>query len=296
MLIEHEDAIVLDESEWLADTLVGGLWTSFRNSIPALQATELDKAFNLIMMADGESLMPSQLTSVLIDEYLDLSVKKQTVYVVIATNIIDLLTRMGVTLDEDIVGEDKLSQLFVLANFFFELKEYEDLIGLKGLLESYDIPPVDRYLRAMSVYWGEDFDISEYECLVQDVSEVTLKTIKDALFNPDDVETPPEPLQRRVIANKELLMGTKAYDHVVKNGQLGCSMISFLSFYKEELETIMEKDTLAYAKEVLGFYLISEINNEYLKDKVTQYLYSMITDVVTLGKVEALIDSVVIPE
>lgn len=296
MLIEHEDAIVLDESEWLADTLVGGLWTSFRNSIPALQATELDKAFNLIMMADGESLMPSQITSVLIDEYLDLSVKKQTVYVVIATNIIDLLTRMGVTLDEDIVGEDKLSQLFVLANFFFELKEYEDLIGLKGLLESYDIPPVDRYLRAMSVYWGEDFDISEYECLVQDVSEVTLKTIKDALFNPDDVETPPEPLQRRVIANKELLMGTKAYDHVVKNGQLGCSMISFLSFYKEELETIMEKDTLAYAKEVLGFYLISEINNEYLKDKVTQYLYSMITDVVTLGKVEALIDSVVIPE
>lgn len=296
MLIEHEDAIVLDESEWLADTLVGGLWTSFRNSIPALQATELDKAFNLIMMADGESLMPSQITSVLIDEYLDLSVKKQTVYVVIATNIIDLLTRMGVTLDEDIVGEDKLSQLFVLANFFFELKEYEDLIGLKGLLESYDIPPVDRYLRAMSVYWGEDFDISEYECLVQDVSEVTLKTIKDALFNPDDVETPPEPLQRRVIANKELLMGTKAYDHVVKNGQLGCSMISFLSFYKEELETIMEKDALAYAKEVLGFYLISEINNEYLKDKVTQYLYSMITDVVTLGKVEALIDSVVIPE
>ena len=296
MLIEHEDAIVLDESEWLADTLVGGLWTSFRNSIPALQATELDKVFNLIMMADGESLMPSQITSVLIDEYLDLSVKKQTVYVVIATNIIDLLTRMGVTLDEDIVGEDKLSQLFVLANFFFELKEYEDLIGLKGLLESYDIPPVDRYLRAMSVYWGEDFDISEYECLVQDVSEVTLKTIKDALFNPDDVETPPEPLQRRVIANKELLMGTKAYDHVVKNGQLGCSMISFLSFYKEELETIMEKDTLAYAKEVLGFYLISEINNEYLKDKVTQYLYSMITDVVTLGKVEALIDSVVIPE
>lgn len=299
MLIERDDAVILEDGECLADAIVGGLWTTFRNSIPTLQSKELDKAFNFIMMADEDSLMPSQIASCLVDEYLDLPTKKQTVYVIITTNIIELLVRLGVTLDDDVAGEDKLPQLNVLASFFYELKEYEDLIGLKGLLESQDIPPVNRYLQAMQVYWGEEFDISEYECLIEDVSEVTLKAIKDALFSPDDVETAPASLQRRILDNKAFLVGTKAYDHVTSNGQLGGSVSNFLNFFKEYLEELLEtgteKDMLLYAKETLGFFIISEINDNWLKEKATTYLYSVITDVVTLTKVEAMIEEVIIP-
>jgi len=295
MLIEREDAVVLEEGEYLADSVIGGLWTSFRKAIPPMQATELNKAFNLIMLADGDSLMPSQLATVLVDEYTDTPSKKQSAYVVIATNIIEVLKTMGVTLNEDVAGEDKLSEMATLLDFFFELREYQDLIGLKGLLESYDIPPVNRYLQAMKVFWGEEFDISEFECLIEDVSEVTLKSIKDALFNPDDVENPPEPLQRRIVANKAFLEGSLAFGHVTRNGQLGGSMTSFLSFYKAELDEILEEDIIKYGKEIVCFFIISEINNEWLKDKATQYLYSIISDVIALVKIEALIEEVVLP-
>lgn len=299
MLIETDEAVILEDGENLADVFVGGLWTTFRNAIPTLQSKELDKAFNLIMMADEESLLPSQLASILIDEYLDLPTKKQTVYVAITTNIIALLTGLGVTLFEDEAGEDKLRQLSVLANFFYELREYEDLIGLKSLLECQDIPPVNRYLQAMQTYWGDEFDISDYECLIQDVSEVTLKAIKDALFSPDEVENPPETLTRRILDNKAFLQGTKAYEHVTSNGQIGGSVATFMSFFQDYLEDLLEdateQETLQYAKEVIGLYIISEINDEWLKDKVTQYLYSVVNDVIVLTKVEALIAEVVIP-
>lgn len=295
MIIEREDSVELEEDENLADSAIGGLWVTFRNAIPPLQAKELDEAFNLIMISDEDSDMPSQLASLLVAEDLDLSTKKQTVYVVIATNIIDLLSRLGVTLDDDVVGETKLRQLITLTDFFFELREYQDTIGLKGLLESFDIPPVIRYLKAMELYWGEEFDMSEYECLVEDVSEVTIKAIKDALFNPDDVETAPEPIQKRIIANKAFFEDTLAKEHITKGGQLGGSMLSFLGFYKDRLEDLLENNMVQYAKEVVAFYLVSDINSEFLKDKATDYLYSMINDINVLNKVEAMLAEVVIP-
>lgn len=299
MLIEREEAILLDDDEYLADNLVGGLWTTFRNSIPSLQCKELDKAFNLIMLSNENSLLPSQLTSMLIDEYADLPTKKQNVYVAITTNIIELLTNLGITLDDDVAGEDKLRQMNVLVDFFFELREYQDLIGLKSLLESQDIPPVNRYLQAMQVYWGEDFDISDYECLLLDVSEVTIKAIKDALFSPDETEAPPESLQRRIVDNKEFLKGTKAYEHVTSNGQLGGSITNFVNFFKDYLEELLEdgreQSKLQYAKEVLGFYIISDVNDGLLKDNATKRIYAVVDDMALLMKIDALIEQVILP-
>lgn len=296
MIIEREESVILEDGVHLADDLVGGLWVEFRNSIPAPQAKELGDAFNLIMVSNGESLLASQIAAALNDEARSVSEKKQLVYVVITTNIIDLLQKLGFVLNDDVAGEDKLEHLYKLADFFFELEEYEDLIGLKGLLESYDIPPINRFLRAVEIYWGEDFDISEFEMLLVDVSEVTIKAIKDALFNPDDVETAPLPIQERILANRKLLENTLAYTHVTKNGQLGGSVASFLKFYSSELHDIREaREIEQYTRELIGFFLISEINNEHLKDQLSKYVYSVVHDPVTLIKVEALMDEVVIP-
>lgn len=299
MIIEIDNGVLLEEGQNLAEGMVGDIWITFQNSIPPLQVKELDRSFNLILMAVPESNLPQHITAILIDDQLELATKKQTIYLAMATNIIELLANLGVTLFDEVVGEDKLTELNTLAEFFFDLREYEDLIGLRSLLEALDIPPVDRFLQAMTVYWGEDFDLTEYECLIEDVSEVTIKSIKDALFNPDDVETPPESLQRRIIENKDFLKDTLAYSHVTSNGQLGGSMNSFMNFFRNDLEEMVsdqsEAGILKHAKEILGFFIISDINNEWLKDKATKYLYTIVTDYIVLTKVEALIEEVIIP-
>jgi len=300
MLIDVEESVNLNEEGNLADTMIGGLWITFRNAIPPLQAKVLDNAFNLIILSDEHVVLPSQIADLLANTDLDLPVKKQAVYVLLTVNIINLLTEMGITLNQDVAGEDKIKELTKLLDFFLSLQEYQDLIGLKSLLECMDIPPVSRLLRAMEMYWGEDEDLSEFECLLVDVSEVTLKSIKDTLFSPEEMEGTPDNIVNRVLANKAFMQGTKAYDHLVNNGQAGGTMPSYINFFKPYLEELLEQDTLearlTYAKEVIALYLISEINDHWLKEKAVQYLYTVIEDITAITKVEEMIEGVVISE
>jgi hypothetical protein len=300
MLIDVEESVDLNEEGNLADTMVGGMWFTFRSAIPPLQAKILDNAFNLIMLSDENSVLPSQIADVLANTDLDMPVKKQAVFVMLTVNTINLLTEMGVTLNQDVVGEDKLKELSKLLDFFLSLQDYQDLIGLKSLLECMDIPPVNRLLQAMQKLWGEDEDLSEYECMIEDISEVTLKAIKDTLFSPEEMANTPDNIVNRVIANKAFLEGTKAYDHLINNGQAGGTMPTYLNFFKDYLEELLAVNTveanLAYAKEVLCFYLISEINDHWLKEKVSQYLYSVIEDITSITRIEEMIEGVIISE
>lgn len=299
MLIEREESVVLEEGAALGDLLIGGLWTTFRNAIPDEQSKILDRGFNLIMLADEDSLLPSQIAGLLLDDFKDTAAKKLSVFTAITTNIIVLLEGFGIVLNEDEAGENKLTELVNLADFFFDLNDYQDLIGLKGLLESQDIPPVNRFLQAMVIFYGEDFNITEYELLLVDVSEVTIKTIKDALFSPDDTINPPDSLVNRVIANKHLLEGTKAHAHVIRNGQIGGTVASFMAFFKEHLEDLLdaetENETLQYAREVIGIFIISEVNDSLLVDRVTKQIYSVVNDAVTMMKVDQLIKLIEFP-
>lgn len=297
MELDPAEIIELEKEKNMADILVGGLWIEFREAVPPLQAKILDRAFNLIMTTDQDSILPNQVANTLLNDSLDTSIKKQSLYVLFAVNIMSILTEMGMTLDDNVAGEDKLKEMCTIIEFFMELREYEDLIGLKNLLECSDIPPINRFFSALTVYWGEEFDISEFECLVIDVSEVTIKAIKDALFSPDDMSEPPDTLKRRILENREFLVGTKAHEHVTNNGQLGGSMVSFLNFFKDYMDGLLVEggnSVLVYAKEVLAFYIISDVNDEWLKEQATKYLYSVVDDLFLLTKVEGMIDQVVI--
>ena len=300
MIIDVEETVNLNEEGNLADTMVGGMWVTFRSAIPPLQAKVLDNAFNLIMVSDEDVILPSQIADLLANTDLELPVKKQAVYVLMAVNMMHLLTEMGITLNDDVAGEDKIKEMAVLLDFFLSLNEYQDLIGLKSLLECMDIPPVNRLLRAMEIFWGEDFDLSEYECLIQDVSEVTLKSIRDALFNPEEIVNAPDNIVTRVTENKAFMEGTKAYEHLINNGQIGGSMATYLSFFKQYLEDLVDLDTpdalIVYAREVISLYLISEINDHWLKDKATQYLYTVVSDITAITRIEAMLDEVKIRE
>lgn len=300
MLIDLEESVDLNEEGNLADTMIGGMWFAFRSAIPSLQAKILDNAFNLIMLSDENSVLPSQIADVLANTDLDLPVKKQAVFVMLTVNTINLLTEMGITLNQDVTGEDKLKELSKLLDFFLSLQDYEDLIGLKSLLECMDIPPVNRLLQAMQKFWGEDADLSEFECMIEDVSEVTLKAIKDTLFCPEELENTPDNIVNRVLANKAFMEGTQAYNHLINNGQAGGTMPTYLNFFKDYLEELLETNTLEanlqYAKEVVCFFLISEINDHWLKEKATQYLYKVIEDITSITKIEEMIEGVVISE
>lgn len=300
MLIDIEESVDLNEEGNLADTMIGGMWITFRSAVPPMQAKILDNAFNLIMLSDEDSVLPSQVADLLANTDIDLPVKKQAVFVMLTVNIINLLTEMGITLNQDVAGEDKIKELAKLLDFFLSLQEYEDLIGLKSLLECMDIPPVNRLLQAMQKFWGEDEDLSEFECMIEDVSEVTLKAIKDTLFAPDEMVNTPDNIVNRVVANKVFMEGTKAYDHLINNGQAGGTMPTYLNFFKDYLEELLAANTLEanlqYAKEVVCLFLISEINDNWLKEKAVQYLYSVIEDITSITKVEEMIEGVIIRE
>ena len=104
MLIDVEESVNLNEEGNLADNMIGGMWITFRNAIPPLQAKILDNAFNLIILSDESAVLPSQIADLLANTDLDLPVKKQAVFVLMTVNIIDLLTEMGITLNPDVAG------------------------------------------------------------------------------------------------------------------------------------------------------------------------------------------------
>lgn len=317
MIIETKEAVLLEEDEDLAAALMGGIWSDFKESIPPLQAKGLTEAFNLILLSqpldlndpstnmpdvDDDDFMsnrtgsavPTLVTNVLVDDNTHTPEKKNAVYQIITGNIIEILKSMGFVLDDDVASQDTLSAMCKMVSFFYDLQEYEDLIGLGDLLDSQDIPPKDRYLLCMERYLGEGTDLSDYEVLIVDVSEVTLKAIRDSLKQEDLDSAPPQSLIDRVLKNRELLEPTLAFAHIRNNGQLGGSVSSFLNFYHRELEELLDEETEAsqvqYGLEVIGFFMISELNNPFIKDRLVKHFSGVINDHIASLKIEKLIN------
>lgn len=319
MIIDTQEAVLMHEDDDLAASLMGGIWEDFKVSIPEPQAKILIKAFNLILLTcpdnfkeqveseddtidvNGyDTLLPNTITELLVDDTTHIPEKKNAVFQLITSNIIDNLVRMGFTLDEDEACAQTLVELTNLGQLFFDLDQYEDLIGLADLLDSRDIPPKERFLLLMEKYLGEQFDLDIYERLILDVSEVTLIVIRNALLQEDNSEILPVNIVKRVVDNKALLEGTLAFDHIRNNGQLGGSVQSFMSFFSRELEALTDNPTeenlLVYGKQVVALYLISEMNTPKIKDSVLRYLSDVITDYTAMIKIENFIHSLVLTD
>lgn len=324
MLINAEEAIVLAEEEDLAASVIGGPWLVFKQSIPEAQAKILVHAFNLILLSDpgatvsdgeptenqdgeldfdslmgrSDSFLPMQINNLLVDEAVSLVNKKLYVYEMLIDNTMTLLQGIGFTLDEDYVTAEMLPYLCKIGHFFYEMQGYQDLLGLASALESQDIAPVDRFLLVLQRYLGEETDMTNYEMLISDVSEVTLKAIKDGIEGEDVSVGIPDSLIARVKNNLLAIEGTLAYTHIRSNGQLGGSMDSFLSFFHRELQPIQEnlegESVLVYLKELIGFYLISDVNNAQIKERLLATAYEIIDNHLVLVKAENLVNQLVL--
>lgn len=318
MIIETQDAVVMNEDEDFAVTLMGGIWSDFKDSIPEAQAKILTEGFNLILLSNpsesaqedlsdpdflsgrSDTLLPNVITAALVDDTTHTAEKKNAVFQLITGNIIEVLVKMGFVLNEDEVSQDRLAQLCQLVSLFYDLNNYQDLIGLADVLDSTDIPPKDRYLMVMQKYLGDNFDIDVYELMVDDVSEVTIKAIRDTLLQEDLTEAPPQMIVKRIIQNKAELNDTLVYTHVRNNGQVGGSVQSFLNFYRRELEVYTDEPTpeklIRYGKEVTAIFLASELNTPVIKDNLMRYLADIVTDYQALIQLETFINRLVLTD
>lgn len=315
MLITIEEAILLADDEDIAAGLIGGPWVLFKQSIPELQAKILVNAFNLILLTEGAqegngeidedavmgrtgSTLPVQIQNLLVDESVSVPNKKEYIYEFMIDNTMSLLQAIGITLNKFEVTAEKLPYICKIGYFFYEMQGYQDLIGIGSALDSFDIPPVDRFLLVLERYLGEGTDMTSYELLLKDVSEVTIKAIKDGLEGEDPSLSIPEPLIKRVKANLSVLDGTLAHMHIRSNGQLGGSLESFLNFFQKELSVMQEDLTgetvLLYIKELIGFYLISEVNDHAIKELLHKAVYDLVDDMVVLSKAESMINKLVL--
>jgi hypothetical protein len=293
MLTETDEVVMMEAEEDFATTLIGGIWVDFKASIPDLQAKILTDGFNLILLNTPESLLQNVITEIIVDENFDTYIKKKQIYELIANNIIDVLTRLGFIINLDEVTHERLEELIHVGNFFHEMDRYEDVIGLGNILDSVDIPPVDRFLLIFQKYMGDSVSLVNYELLLQDVSEVTLKAVRDNLLTGDVEDGIPANLIKRVRANKALIDNTLAYEHVIHNGRVGSPVDTLMNFFKPDLAKLLDYPSMdnqvAYGKEVMGLYLISELNNDTLREQLLVFINDVIHDHLALLAVEKMI-------
>jgi hypothetical protein len=292
MFIETDEVVMMEAEEDLAAKLIGGIWVDFKASIPAPQAKILTDGFNLILLNIPESLLQSVITEILVDETFDTPIKKKQIYELITNNIIDVLTRLGFIINLDEVTHERVEELIHVGNFFHEMDHYEDVIGLGDILDSVDIPPVDRFLLIFQKYMGDNVSLVNYELLLQDVSEVTLKAVRDNLLTGDAEDGIPANIIKRVRANKALIENTLAYTHVIHNGRVGSPVDTLMNFFKPDLAKLLDYPSMdnqvQYGKEVMGLYLISELNNDTLSEQLTVFINDVITDHLALLAVEKM--------
>lgn len=293
MLTETDEVVMTPAEEDLAATLIGGIWVDFKASIPDPQAKILTDGFNLILSDVPESLLQNVITEILVDETFDTPLKKKQIYELITNNIIDVLSRLGFIINLDEVTHERAEELIHVGKFFHEMEQYEDVIGLGNILDSFDIPPVDRFLLIFQKYMGDDVSLVNYELLLQDVSEVTLKAIRDSLLTGDVDEGIPANIIKRVRANRALIDGTLAYEHVINNGAVGSPVETYLGFFKTDLVKLLDypsmDNQILYGKEVMALYLISELNSDTLREELLDLVNEITTDHLALLAIEKLI-------
>jgi hypothetical protein len=293
MLTETDEVVMMEAEEDFAATLIGGIWVDFKASIPDLQAKILTDGFNLILLNLPESLLQNVITEIIVDETFDTPIKKKQIYELITNNIIDVLSRLGFIINLDEVTHERLEELIHVGNFFHEMDQYEDVIGLGNILDSVDIPPVDRFLLIFQKYMGDSVSLVNYELLLQDVSEVTLKAVRDNLLTGDVEDGIPINIIKRVRANRALIENTLAYEHVTNNGRVGSPVDTLLGFFRVDLVKLLDYPSMdnqvLYGKEVMALYLISELNNDTLREQLLVLINEITTDHLALLAIEKMI-------
>jgi hypothetical protein len=150
----------------------------------------------------------------------------------------------------------------------------------------------------MNLYEGGSLTVDRYEELLDDVSEVVLKTLRSNLVGEDPQEAISEFLQTRIRANREIFEDTLALIHITHNGGLGSPPETYVDFFQYELNQLLvtptAKNQLTYCKEIIALHLISDLNDPRIADAVLAYLHPIITDLVVFTQAESIVNNLVL--
>ena len=292
-MINEWDEIHDDDYETLPLRHVGDLWKDFNSFIPDEHYKLLTRGLNFILLTYPDSLLPTQITEVFVDEQLDTAAKKQIIWTLIVDNIMEILTKMGIALSPEYHEDKYLYHYLTMVELVYTLPGYEDTLGLTEVLDATDNDPKDRFLLVLEKLYGVGFDNEPYLYFIDTVSEVLLKTLSSGLKRDDTLQNPPQTIIDRVIDNKPLFEETLVWTHIVNHGQLGGAVSSLLNFFKSDLLKISEGPggQFAYGKNILCIYFISELNDDQLKDQMAKYLDEVIDDITVRMRLDGLMST-----
>lgn len=280
----------------------GDTWLEFSDSIPDPHVKEHARGMALILTFYPDSLLPTQFIELVVDERLDANMRSAALRQLIYTNMLDIINKMGVSLNIDYVELNHLPLLCSIVEFLLSVTQIDDAYQLVlPQLEASDTHPKYRFINALSkvVYDEEEPDVSDLECLIDDVSTVTLKMLSDSIMGREDIDTPPTNIINRVVANRTLLDGSLGFQHVRNAGEVGSAVTSYLNYFKPELTALLgsdnDDDVVKYGKDVISLYLISDTPNDTLKDTLLVFFDGRIDNLRAVIQIESIIKNLVIP-
>ena len=292
------------QNKELVRAYVGDHWDEFSLTIPPLHVIEHERGIATVLTIYPDSLLPTQIIEINIDDNLDAHMKSNALRHVLFDQLKDIVNKMGVSLNNDYLEITHLPYLIDIAEFFMVVTEIDDNIQtvLPQLLADSEHSKY-RFLNAFGKVYqdgNEDADLSEFEYIIDDVSEVSLKMLVDSITGTDGEDIPPENIINRVTLNKDLLDGSLGWTHIRNGGVVGSSVETYLTFFNKELTALLEKEDtesfVAYGKDVISLHMISELNNDDFKNKLSLYFECRVDDLQALINIESLIKSLTLPE
>jgi len=292
----HNHAVVLN--------YIGNLWLEFSSQVPSEHIALYERGIATVLFAYPDSLMPSQIIELLSDETLAPEDRGMALRYVLLDQLVDIINKMGVTLNKDFVEVKHLTEFLNMAEFFYVCSEIEDAYNtILPMLLASDNAPKYRLIGCLGkafFFENEDPDVSEYECLIDDVAESTLKALADAITQEDTSDIPPDSVIQRLKANQAIYGDTLAYQYVRKGGSLCNALETYLNYFRQQLSELLNEDgieyTVQYGKDIIALHLISDLNNSQIIDKLLTFFDGRVDNIAAVFQIEKLVKTLVLTQ
>lgn len=296
MIIELEKFVDLDENIVLE--LIGSSWGEFSLSIPEEQYNVLNSSFKLLFcMLEETGELVALIQDTLQNPELETHPKKIELYNTALNSIISLLNDAGVYLNEGYDDYDYLPYLNNFLTMMIDLNVTEDVYGLVDTLTDQDQTTVDRFMFVYNCVHGEQ-DADTIECMLEDVSENLLKNFVSVIKQDEFIaETISDVVKNRILNNKSFFVNTFGKEVVINNSAIEASIDSLKGFYRLELESLSKlafdlPGAVQYVSNLISLYLVSNLNNEKLKEDLYKEVHDISDDITTVTTLDNLLASV----
>lgn len=296
MIIELEKFVDLDANIVLE--LIGAPWGEFSLSIPEEQYNVLNSSFKLLFcMLEETGELSALIQDTLQNPELETHPKKIELHNTALNSIISLLNDAGVYLNEGYDDYDYLPYLNNFLSMMIDLNITEDVYGLVDTLTDQDQATTDRFLFTYNCIHGEK-DSDVIECMLEDVSENLLKNFVSVIRQDEFVAETISPLvKNRILNNKSFFTDTIGKEVVINNSAIEASIDSLKGFYQLELESLSKltfdlPGAVQYVNNLISIYLVSSLNTDKLKEKLTKEINDISDDIITVTTLDNLLGSV----